>query len=229
MNVEYLIECSSAEARVPSLLLEVAEVGGDRDPSPVWVWLLLHRLKGRRIQSPEASLLTAMTELEVYGPFDIPCDKNGERKWIGKNHGTEFWSQPAVADLRMKQGCYVFATRASKGFKPWYIGKATKAFAQEVFTPHKRGDHYNTVLQRGVKGSPVLFLIARPGARHKIPKLEIRDLEKFLIEHGVYRNKELSNVKNTKSIPRWSISGVVRSGKGRRSSAAGKFKTMMRL
>jgi len=166
--------------------------------------------------------------LEVFGPFEIPYDGKGRRKRIDKEHIQSFWSKSQANKLAQKQGCYLFALKASQGFKPWYIGKATKTFKQECFTPSK-ANGYNGLLWGGKKGTPVMFFVALAGNRRKIPKLVINDLEKFLIQSAISKNPKILNVQHTKNLPAWGIRGIIRGGKGKASGKSKTFRIMMGL
>jgi hypothetical protein len=169
------------------------------------------------------------TELIVLGPYSIPYTRQdkGTAKHITNDNAKSFWEQEKVKQVAMKQGCYIFALKAGKGFTPWYVGKATKNFKQEALHPTKRS-HYNEVIFRGKKGKPVFFLVAKPGNLKTIPNKQIDDLEIFLIQIAYYKNSELKNKQNANE-PGWSIAGVVRGGKGKASINAKKFKLMLNL
>jgi len=171
----------------------------------------------------------SQTELVVYGPFPVPFESlgKGTSKQIRREHAKEFWTQTTVKDVRGKQGCYVFALGVSRGYTPWYVGKATKTFLQEALHDHKLV-YYNEVIYKGRKGAPVLFFVARPGSLKKIPKKQIDNLETFLIQTAVYKNRELKN-KQKASVPQWGIRGVARGGRGKAPENAKKFKSMMGL
>ncbi len=169
-------------------------------------------------------------ELAVFGPMPIPFDQsaNSTAKRIRKTHVTEFWKDGSAQHVMKKHGCYVFAVRAAKGFKPWYVGKAERALREECFGNHQM-NHYNDVLFDNVKGSPVMFFVGPRGTKNKIPRKVVGELERFLIQHAVYRNPDLKNVKDTKNLPKWSIAGAVRSGQGKPTVGTKGFKTMMKL
>ena len=74
---------------------------------------------------------------DVFGPFSI----DRKKKRVDKNSLPEFWQKvnERMPGLSKACGCYLFATRASGGFTPWYIGKADKrSFEEECFDYHKR-------------------------------------------------------------------------------------------
>lgn len=165
------------------------------------------------------------TDLEVFGPFEIPVDR---QKRIDDEQGRAFWKNAAVHDLRDKQGCYFFAFRAGRGFAPWYVGKASKGFEQETFSDNKL-KLYGRAIARAGKGTPVLFFVAPQGAKKKIPTSELNDLERQMIQDALAENEALCNTQHTKNLPRWSIKGVVRAGRGKPTAQAKAFRTMMGL
>ena len=59
------------------------------------------------------------------------------------------------------------------------------------------GAQYNKLLFKGLKGTPVMFFVALPGAKKKIPTLDIDDIETFLIQSAKSRNPEVLNSKKT--------------------------------
>lgn len=60
------------------------------------------------------------TDLEIIGPVSIPFQKNGKgsAKHIGKAEVKAFWASKEAQGIADKQGCYVFALQAAKGFRP---------------------------------------------------------------------------------------------------------------
>lgn len=164
------------------------------------------------------------------GPFPVPFEKaaKGNAKHVRLEHGREFWRSPGMEAFKSKQGCYIFATRAAKGFRPWYVGKAAKGFQKEVFTSHKL-TKYNKALFKGAKGTPVIFFVMREGNACKLSAKVIGDMEKFLIQTALEKNPDLSNVQNTRNTPKWGIRGVVRGGKGKPRANAKMFRNMMGL
>jgi hypothetical protein len=162
---------------------------------------------------------------KVHGPFDVPV----EQKKFGKmilpgcpgfwKHNTKFQNE---------YGCYVFAIRAAKGYRPVYIGKTKKTFKQECFTDHKIGRHYNPSLLDTGKGTPVMFFLIPSLKKGKPNHKKISDLESFLIQIGVSRNPDLSNVQG-RDEKLWGISGIMRCGKGKANNASKEFKKLMGL
>lgn len=166
-------------------------------------------------------------DLTTYGPIDIPClkAKAGNGKHIERSHVDEFWSKKEASELEAKQGCYIFALRAARGFKPWYVGKATKSFKQECFQPHKLG-HYNKVLFEGRKGTPVMFFVAPKERLKKVGSKVCDEIETYLIQAAYVANSEIRNKQKAKT-PDWTIAGVVRRNRGKVSAKAQQFRTML--
>lgn len=135
---------------------------------------------------------------------------------VSAANGKAFWA--VHTGIATQAGCYVFAFKASKGYKPVYAGKATKSFKQEVFTPHKL-NHFNTGLGHQKKGTPVLFFVCLNKTSGAVSKSAIDEAETYLIQAGLAANADLLNDKKTK-VATWSINGIVRSKAGKPSAAA---------
>lgn len=168
------------------------------------------------------------TDLMVYGPFDVDFEDRPGGKIITSKHGSAFWSMPKVSGLKAKQGCYVFAMRAGKGFKPWYVGKASKGFAGETFTDHKR-NLYQEALSWGHKGTPVLFFVAPPDKKRKVPSNALSHMEKELIQFAAKKNPKLCNTHHRNNLPQWTIKGVIRAAPGKPNAREKKFSKMMNI
>lgn len=135
---------------------------------------------------------------------------------VSAANGKAFWA--VHTGIATQAGCYVFAFKASKGYKPVYAGKATKSFKQEVFTPHKL-NHFNTGLGHQKKGTPVLFFVCLNKTSGAVSESAIDEAESYLIQAGLAANADLLNDKKTK-VATWSINGIVRSKAGKPSAAA---------
>lgn len=164
-----------------------------------------------------------MLSFEVHGPFKIPTERWKSGRIIPKDL-SEFWETTELGD---RCGVYIFAVRAGRGITPIYVGKATRRFRGEAFADHKRANHYSLALARYGRGTPVMFFVTWPEDR-KPKLLMIKDLEDFLIQTGVARNPELSNIRG-RGEKKWSISGVVRSAGKRPSKAEQDFAALMGL
>lgn len=166
------------------------------------------------------------TDLIVSGPFEIPFTLSPKKiKIIDSPQIKSFWNKAETTHFHRKQGIYVFATRAGKGFQPIYVGKSTKGFKTECFTPHKLA-HYAVALSNGDKGSPVMFFIAPPGNSNKVPTKAITEIEGLMIQFAASKNPALRNKIGTKTAD-WSIKGVIRGGTGKKTKTATSFTTMM--
>ena len=135
---------------------------------------------------------------------------------VSAANGKAFWA--VHTGIATQAGCYVFAFKASKGYKPVYAGKATKSFKQEVFTPHKL-NHFNTGLGHQMRGTPVLFFVCLNKTSGAVSESAIDEAESYLIQAGLAANADLLNDKKTK-VATWSINGIVRSKAGKPSAAA---------
>lgn len=166
-----------------------------------------------------------MTIFTVHGPYDVPVHEGKVSRTITEDQAREFWK--LHHDLAMRKGCYVFAIRAGRGIKPYWVGRATKTFRQEVFAPHKLSK-YQKALVDYAKGTPIMFLLTLPNQKGKPNLTGIKDLEAFLIQVGVSRNPDLLNTVGT-GAENWSISGVLRSNAGQPSKAAQTFRKLMGL
>ena len=87
----------------------------------------------KQIDSP------TVLELIVVGPVLIKYDriKGGLSKRIENFHAKQFWESDLAKKVKTKQGCYIFATKAGKGYTPCYIGRANGTMFQECFASHK--------------------------------------------------------------------------------------------
>ncbi len=166
-----------------------------------------------------------MPELIIHGPFDVLYETNPKRrvKRVNRELGRRFWPECAT-HIQNKQGCYIFCMKNGNSYRPWYVGKAGKSFAQECFTDHKIG-HYNEVLL-DKKGYPCLIFVAPPGNRCVVAKPALNELERHLIRSALAKNPELRNIKGTKGH-KYTIRGVTSRSPGKPSNEILIFKRMM--
>ena len=165
-----------------------------------------------------------MGTFSVKGPFDVPLEPHIDSKMVAEDI-SDFWDE--ASEMKRRKGCYAFAIRAGRGITPLYVGKATKAFEQECFTDHKL-KHYNYALAQYQKGTPVMFFVAHPTGSGKTNKVEITDIEDFLIQVGRRVNPDLRNVHGAQE-PLWGIKGVLRGGKGKTSKDEKAFTALLDL
>lgn len=144
---------------------------------------------------------------------------------VTKSDADQFWEEHTV--LAKECGCYVFAFKAAKGYKPVYAGKATRTFRQEVFTPHKL-NKFNAGLGNQKRGTPILFFVCLSRTKGAVNKSAIDEAESYLIQAGLAANPNLLNDRKTR-VATWSINGVVRSRQGKPSAAAGELRRCIKV
>ena len=161
-----------------------------------------------------------MAEFTINGPFDVPCERaKAGRKLLYR----EFWDTPGeLQSLKGRYGVYVFGIRAGRGYKPLYVGKATKSYHQECFNQANR-HKYLEALADQAKGTPVMFLVCHPVQKGRKNEKEIEQIETFLIQISAQKNPALQNVRK-KTGPGWSIKGVIRGPRGKPTAAEREFK-----
>jgi len=164
------------------------------------------------------------TTFAVYGPCEVPVYQGAGGRTITTDEVRVFWQ--SNSSVAKSKGCYVFAMRAGKGFSPYYVGKATKGFKQEAFSPHKL-TKYQQCLADYRRGTPVMFFVVASGKKGG-NTAHIGELEGFLIQVGLTANPYLLNVKGTKAED-WGITGVLRGGKGKPSQDARQFRRLMKI
>jgi len=162
------------------------------------------------------------TYFDVFGPYEIPVVKEIAGRYIS-NGCPNFWKEPEPSEFRKERGCYLFALRAAKGYKPVYIGMATRTFGQECFQPHKIAGHYNPSLAKAQRGTPVMFFLVAERKRERVNKSTLMDLERTMIRWAGDKNPELSN-KNNKTVYTWGIHGVEGGKVGKPGRAAQQFR-----
>jgi hypothetical protein len=164
-----------------------------------------------------------MSMYSVFGPFE-PRDG----AMVDSHAKKMFWGglEQVHARLPRAVGCYVFAIRAAKGSRPWYVGKTEKgSFKGEVWTPHKLL-LYNEALHLRKKGKPLLYFIAKntKGGKFAKPRKggigDIRALENLLIGTCLLRNRKLLNAKQTKHLRGTVVPGYMNEQPGARSKPA---------
>jgi hypothetical protein len=164
-------------------------------------------------------------DLIVHAHIKIEFFKQGKAKQIAAEHVKKFWDTVSAKKIAAKQGCYIFALRAAKGYTPWYVGRTYKSFGKEAFAIDKL-NKYNAVPFDGRKGLPVMFFVAPAGNKNNVPNATCDAIETFLIPAAYDKNPKIKNRQKTK-IPDWTIKGIVPPGHA--SKLAGDFKKMMGL
>lgn len=163
-------------------------------------------------------------KFEIDGPYEISRTKQPGGTLIQKENIAAFWEE---CDLAGERGCYVFGVRAGRGIMPGYVGKATKCFEQEVFTPHKLVK-YRDYMAKTKKGTPVMFFAVAPSGGGKSTEKAIGDCELELIFLARRTNPETVNERSI-SGPSFVIPHVTSPWRGRRSTETNDFMAMLGL
>lgn len=169
---------------------------------------------------------------DTQGPIEVPRNVLGLKAKVA----AKFWAE---ANERLNPGlpeacgCYVFAIRAGKGARPWYVGKAEKqSFRNECFNPTNRIKFHE--LLEGRKGTPLLYFYPKMNdsgmkfaSVRKTGNSSIIFLENMLIGMALERNSNLLNVSNTKMLKNLIVPGLINSGKGKLKTSAKDLKMLM--
>jgi hypothetical protein len=158
-----------------------------------------------------------------YGPFELPRLNGG----VPRSQKKAFWDSiekqyPCLPDA---VGCYVFALKAAKGFKPWYVGKTEKqTFRTETWADSKLLSYGDVI--RSHNGKPMLFLLVKltpQGRQAKPTRREIGSiavLEEMLIAVCLERNSKLLNKKTTRYLKNLHVPGYINDKPGARTKQA---------
>ncbi len=173
---------------------------------------------------------------ETYGEFEVPRKQSTKGKVFNDSTKVlnDFWDMvdQKIRGLSTARGCYIFAIKAGKGIKPWYVGQTKKTFRDECFQPQKKA-HYNNVINDTARGTPVMILVARHTSENKtklsktLPPKEADFVEQLLISQALSANPNLVNTKNTRYIKDIKIPGVLNSPKGKPSVGAKLLKSLL--
>jgi hypothetical protein len=160
---------------------------------------------------------------EVLPALLLPIAGNGKGRWLDVDKATKLVKGSDAADRR---GIYVFCSIGHGGrLVPWYVGKATKGFAQEVLTSHKLAKLHEAVGRAGSK--PLcLYLIALPPNPGKPNSTAITRLETYLIQQCSLLNSDLLNKQNA-NVYVHRIKGVMNSPPGQPTKAARAIRDML--
>jgi ribosomal protein L30/L7E len=115
--------------------------------------------------------------------------KNGRRR-IDTDSLEKFWHEVGH-DFKPNPGVYVFAIKASRGWKPLYVGLTHQTFEKRI-KKHMQAGSFDRFLKGISKGQPYLFLIGRTGKGRQNRKA-INTLELDYINHCFVKNKNLHN------------------------------------
>lgn len=168
-----------------------------------------------------------MSDFTVYGPYRIQVMQLNAGRVIDAAH---FWeSVRQLRALRNRKGVYVFGIKPPKAtcHTPWYVGKASRTFEQEVFTARNQLK-YNKSLARYKRGYADLFLIAHPCGKGKTNHTQIAQIESHFINLGFDANPLIENDRGI-GVPQWSVGGVIRGKTKKASNSAKRLSAMFGL
>jgi hypothetical protein len=152
-------------------------------------------------------------DFDVKGPYIIK--RFGSAKMI-TDESLNALKKDIDVDLADGCGCYVFAIRASKGYKPWYIGQASASrLLPEAMNPSNREKFNKIVTEK--KGTPVLFFLpkltktgmyAAPTTKEDKNLQSVNFLEEWLIATALQKNPNLMNKQNTFFLKNLHVTGL---------------------
>lgn len=165
------------------------------------------------------------SELYVYGPLDIVYTEGKAARHITTEDKSAFVAKMEEHGIAEKHGCYVFALRTSKGYMPWYVGKAARPLSHECMGSHQL-NRYQQIFAMGMKGTPVLFFVCPEGTKKKVGKYVVDEVETELIQHAARKNPDLLNIQKRDEIE-WCIRGILHGNGKKLSAEEADFKAMM--
>lgn len=129
------------------------------------------------------------TEFKIYGPFPLKSEKSKKgEKMLEQKNIDEFFADTEIKKLAQKKGCYVFVTKASKGYKPWYVGKTIKqTLEKECFNPRNINVYQNVILK--TNGLPMIYFVIP----EEFNKNAVDELEKYLTMKASEKNENIYN------------------------------------
>ena len=180
--------------------------------------------------------LGELMQYQIFGEHQLPRTKVARGHMaldLSRKAQKLFWDNVDADNkgLSTGRGCYIFATRAGGGIKPWYVGQSKGPFRNEVFADHKQ-KHFNTAFNEVKRGTPVLLLIARCTSMGKLSKVNLAKseadfIEKMLISHALTQNPYLINTRDTRFPRELKIPGLLNSSRGKQSSSVKALRTTL--
>jgi hypothetical protein len=136
-------------------------------------------------------------------------------------------------------GCYVFAVRAAKGYKPYYAGQALRRSILNEAMSSGNVTRYNEVLGDRDRGAPVLFALPwltnsatqfRKRAKKKGARSRTLDfLEDWLISAAYRRNRHIINVRGTRFLKGLHVVGLFNAKHGESTKDSQQLAKALRL
>ena len=155
------------------------------------------------------------------GRFDVPT-LNSKSRIIDASAARK---QLAQLEVGRRTGCYIFAVAKGQRFEPWYVGKATRNFAQEVFNDSNVRKYIEAV-DMAKTGKPVVFFVCHPIQKGAVNRAAIDKLESLLVEECGFQNPDIRNTRKA-IIYKLFIKGVLNATQGKPTSNAVALRKMM--
>jgi hypothetical protein len=150
----------------------------------------------------------------------LKCLKVGGGRKIDQAGLVEFWERVGSAH---RNGVYIFGIRASKRWKPLYVGQAKRQDFRARINQHVNGNgRFNRILKDIKKGTPWLFLVGRVG-KGRSSNAAINILENYVINDAFARNKNIDNDRGLDK-PIYEVRGF---GRGKPTIEVRYLKTML--
>lgn len=160
----------------------------------------------------------------VHGPFIVEKKKAGtlhNNSWVVDED--EILSFKKKHDrYNERKGCYVFATKASKGSIPIYVGLSDTNLLSEAFSSANI-KKLNKYLENCTKAKILLYFVVVDKGSFKI----IDECESYLIDLAKNANPKLIN---QRKIRKWSIEGITGScSHGKPTNSVRQFKKCLNV
>jgi hypothetical protein len=115
-----------------------------------------------------------------------------------------------------EKGCYVFALRYGRGYRPLYVGRTGRSFRKEAFAPH-----HMLLLSDELSAKPgtlVLFFLIYVTTHGRVSVRSIEELETYLIRSAKLKNPHLLNTQTQDDPRAFVIEGI--DTRGRKTAAS---------
>lgn len=158
----------------------------------------------------------------------IPFTKKPGGQRIEGTDITSFWEIGGAKSYADARGIYVFCITTPNTTMPYYVGQASKTFAQEIFTVDKVEKYNSSLAEYARDFKPGMLFLIQEKQKGKPSQRALDELEKYLIMAGKERNPRLKNIQNTKEAQLFRIKGM-EGGKGKPLQVTVKFRSIFNL
>jgi hypothetical protein len=177
-------------------------------------------------------------KFEVAGPFVLT--RHTGKNLITKKSKADLKEVLKLWDSELDEacGCYVFAIKAAKGWRPYYAGQALRRSILDESMNSSNMAKYNEAMGDRKAGTPVMFLLPwltnsatryRKKTKKNAPGSRTLDfLENWLISVAYEKNRELINIKKTKHLRDLHVVGVFNGKRGEGTADSKQFNLMTR-